>query len=106
MATAAKPATKSEIYRQLAEKTGLARKQVASLFDALAELIRRELGKKGPGVFNLAGLVKLQVIHKPATKAREVPNPFRPGEKMLVKAKPARKVVKARPLKALKDAVA
>jgi nucleoid DNA-binding protein len=104
MATAAKPATKSEILTKVAESTELSRKQVALVFDALSEQIKFAVGKKGPGVFAVPGLMKIQVIHKPATKARKGINPFTKEETMF-KAKPARKVIKVRPLKALKDFV-
>ena len=99
-----KSITKSETYHQLAEMTGLSRKQVAAVFDELANLISRNLGKKGPGVFALPGLVKLKVVHKPARPARKGINPFTKEEQMF-KAKPARNVVKAIPFKALKDMV-
>ena len=99
---AAKATTKSEIYKSIAQTTALSRKQVASVFDALSGLIKRDVGKKGPGVFAVPGLVKIVVIQKPATKARTGINPFTKLEQ-LFKAKPARKVVKVRPLKALKD---
>ena len=99
-----KPMTKSEIYAALAEKTGLTKKQVGALFDGLAELIAQNIGKKGPGVFNIPGLMKITVQHKPATKARKGINPFT-GEETVFKAKPARNVVKVRPLKGLKDMV-
>jgi nucleoid DNA-binding protein len=102
--TAAKAATKSEIYQEIAQESNLSRKQVASVFDALGGLIQRELGKKGPGVFTVPGLLKLKRISKPATKAREGINPFT-KEKMMFKAKPARNVVKALPLKSLKEMV-
>src|SRR4051794_23435525 len=61
-ANAARPraATKKEVYERLAEATGLARKDIAAVFAELTELIGRELGKKGPGVFAIPGLVKLQ----------------------------------------------
>lgn len=100
-----KGATKGEVFSHLAEKTGLSKKDVASVFEALSEFINKELGKKGPGVFTLPGLLKLQVVRKPATKAKQVPNPFKPGEMMTVKAKPARNAIKARPLKSLKESV-
>ena len=45
-----KAATKSEIYQKISEATSLSRKQIASVFDALGELIQSELGKKGPGL--------------------------------------------------------
>jgi nucleoid DNA-binding protein len=104
MATkAAKPITKSETLQALSAATGLSRKQVATVFDELGKLIHKNL-KKGPGVFALAGLVKLKVVHKPARPARKGINPFTKQEQMF-KAKPARNVVKALPLKALKEMV-
>ena len=102
--TAGKAATKSEIYQKLAEATSLTRKQIASVFEALGKLIEDELGKKGPGIFTVPGLLKLKKIIKPATKARKGINPFTKEEQMF-KAKPARNVVKALPLKSLKDMV-
>ena len=102
MATAKKPASKSEILSAIAENTELSRKQVAAVFAALAEQVGQAVGKKGPGVFAVPGLVKIKVVHKPATKARKGINPFTKQEQMF-KAKPARNVIKVRPLKALKD---
>ena len=99
-----KPATKSQIIAGIAEKTGLAKKDVQAVFDAMSGMIQQDLGKRGPGVFNIPGLLKLKVIRKPATKARKGVNPFT-GEETMFKAKPARNVVKALPLKALKDMV-
>ena len=98
----AKAASKSEILTNISSKTGLSRKQVSSVFDGLAEEIKSAVGKKGPGVFAVPGLVKIKVVHKPATKARKGINPFTKQETMF-KAKPARNVIKVRPLKALKD---
>jgi nucleoid DNA-binding protein len=102
MATGPKTLSKSEIINAISENTGLARKQVNSVFAALSEQIGSAVGKKGPGVFALPGLVKIKVIQKPATKARKGINPFT-KEECIFKAKPARKVIKVRPLKALKD---
>ncbi|GAC1471188.1 MAG: HU family DNA-binding protein [Isosphaeraceae bacterium] len=99
-----KAATKGEIYTSLAEKTGIGKKEVSNLFDALSEMISRELGKKGPGQFIVPGLLKLKVVRKPATKAKQGINPFT-KEPMTIKAKPARNVVKAVPMKALKELV-
>ena len=105
MATAngAKGPTKSELLQNIAQSTELSRKQVSGVFDALSEEIKKAVGKKGPGTFVVPGLLKINVIHKPATKARKGINPFTKLEQMF-KAKPARKVVKVRPLKSLKDA--
>ena len=102
MATSPKPATKSEILSGIAEATELSRKQVASVFDALSGQIEAAVGKEGPGVFALPGLLKITVIQKPATPERKGINPFTKQEQIF-KAKPARKVIKVRPLKALKD---
>jgi nucleoid DNA-binding protein len=102
--TAAKSATKGEIFSRLAETSGLSKKQIASVFEGLSELIKGELGKKGPGLFMIPGLLKLKVVRKPATKATQRLNPFT-KQMMTVKAKPARNVVKALPLKPLKEMV-
>ncbi len=101
---AVKSATKGEIYAELATKTGLSKKQVSTVFDGLAELIGKHLGKKGPGLFVIPGMLKLRVVRKEATKAKQGINPFT-KEPMTIKAKPARNVVKAIPLKALKEMV-
>ena len=99
---AQKPMTKTEILNALAEGTGLSKKEVGGVLDQLGELIGDNLGKKGPGVFNVPGLMKVKVIRKPATPEREGINPFT-KEPTVFKAKPARNVVKILPLKGLKD---
>jgi nucleoid DNA-binding protein len=99
-----KSATKGEVYGALSEKTGVSKRDVAKVFEALNELIGRELGKKGPGLFTVPGLLKLKVVRKPATKAKQGINPFT-KEPMTFKAKPARNVIKALPLKGLKEMV-
>ncbi len=101
-----KPATKTEILNNIAEETGLARKDVASVLEALSGEIRKGVSKRGPGQFTIPGLCKIVVQRKLATKATTRSNPFKPGEMMEVAAKPARNVVKVRPLKNLKDMVA
>jgi len=99
-----KPMTKSEIVSSIADTTGLTKKQVASVFEAMAGQIRKSLGRSGAGSYTVPGLMKLLVLHKPATKARKGINPFT-GEETMFKAKPARNVVKIRPMKSLKDMV-
>ena len=99
-----KPMTKSEILTALADSNGLSKKEVAGLFDELSQLIEKNLGRTGPGVFTIPGLSKIKVVRKPATKERKGINPFT-GEETTFKAKPARNVVKITPLKALKDMV-
>jgi nucleoid DNA-binding protein len=102
--TTGKPATKSAIFQQLAEKTSMSRRQIASVFDELVGMIKGELGKKGPGIFTLPGLLKIKRVVKPPTKARPGFNPIT-KEPIMIKAKPQRTVVKALPLKALKEMV-
>lgn len=97
-----KPRNKSEVYRSVVDSTGLTRKQVVSVFDSLTSMIKSDLKKNK--IFVVPGLMKITVIHKPATKARKGINPFTKEEQMF-KAKPARNIVKVRPLKALKDMV-
>jgi len=99
--------TKTQLFARISEDTGLARKDVAKVFDSLNDVIEGHIKSRGAGEFKVPGLMKIKVNKKPATKARKnVPNPFRPGEFMDVAAKPARKVVKVLPLKALKDMAA
>ena len=99
-----KPMTKSAIMSEIADNTQLSKKQVSAVFEELAVVIERHIKKRGPGQFSLPGLLKIELKRKPATKARKGINPFT-GEEMMFKAKPARKVVKVRPLKKLKDMV-
>jgi len=104
IAPASKPRTKSEVYRVIAEQTGLARKDVQSVFDNLGTILAADLGRRGPGVMQVPGLMKVTVKRMPAKKARKGINPFT-GEETIFKAKPARNVVKVRPLSALKKMV-
>ena len=101
----AKLLSKSELIAKLAEEHAdkLSRKDVKGVLETLAQVGYKELKKNG--IFLLPGFAKLVVIKKPATKARKGINPFT-KEPTVFKAKPARKVVRARPVKAAKDAVA
>ena len=94
--------TKSEVLAHICKDPGLSRKQVGSVFDSLAGVIKKSL--RGSGLFTLPGLLKMKVVKKAATKAREGVNPFT-GEKMMFKAKPASKKVRVMPLKSLKGMV-
>jgi nucleoid DNA-binding protein len=102
--TEVKPRTKSEVYSALAESTGMTRKDIAGVFEAMSGLIKKDLGKRGPGIFTVPGLMKIRRVHKPATKARKGINPFT-GEEIMISAKPARSVVKVTALKNLKQMV-
>jgi DNA-binding protein HU-beta len=94
--------TKSQLIEKIADDIKLAKKDVKGVLESLATIGYKELKKAG--VFLLPGFAKFVVIKKPATKARAGTNPFN-GEPMMFKAKPARKIVRARPVKAAKDAV-
>ena len=98
----AAPRNKSGVLNAVSEATGLRRKEVATVMGALTALIANDMSKVG--TFTLPGLAKMSVIKKAATKARSGINPFT-KEPTIFKAKPARKVVKIRALKALKDFV-
>ncbi|MEZ6133194.1 MAG: HU family DNA-binding protein [Planctomycetaceae bacterium] len=98
-----KPISKSEILNSLSETTELSRKEVNAVLDALEALIEENL-TKGCGIFNLPGLMKIYVHEKKATPEREGRNPAT-GEPIKIKAKPASKVVKVRPLKKLKEMI-
>jgi nucleoid DNA-binding protein len=93
---------KTQLLAEIAELTELSKKQVTAVLEELGALIERHVKKNAVGHFTLPGLFKVQVIRKPATKARKGINPFT-KEEVTFKAKPARNVIKVRPLKKLKD---
>lgn len=97
--------TKSQIMSGIADNVDLTRKQVACVFEELSQLIAQHIKSGGAGEFTIPGLAKIVTKRRPATKARKGINPFT-GEETTFKAKPARTVVKIRPLKKLKDFVA
>ena len=95
--------TKSQLVEKIGEQhSELSKRDIKGIIESLAAVGHKELKKAG--VFVVPGFAKFVVVKKPATKAREGTNPFT-GEKMMFKAKPARKIVRARPVKAIKDAV-
>jgi nucleoid DNA-binding protein len=99
-----KPITKAMVVKSIAESTGRSNKEVVEVLDALANIAKEQLGKKGPGVFVLPNLLKLTLVKKPATKARKGINPFT-KEEVVFKAKPAKNVVKAKALKGFQEAI-
>jgi len=99
-----KKLTKSQLLGEIADRSGITKKQAGEVLDALRDVVVEQL--KGPaGAVVLPDMLKLTLKDKPATPERPGKNPFT-GEAITVKAKPASKAVKALPLKALKDAVA
>lgn len=98
-----KPMTKTELVSAIAEETQLTKKDVGAVLESLAGCIGKSLSKAGCGKFIMPGLLKIEKKKVPARKAKTVPNPFKPGEMMEVKAKPASTKIVVRPLKTLKD---
>jgi len=101
----AKLLSKSQLIQKIADqhsKSNMTRKDVKGVIESLAKIGYAELKKSG--AFVVPGFAKFVVIKKPATPERSGINPFT-KEPMTFKAKPARNVVRVRPLKALKDMV-
>ncbi len=98
------PYKKTELFKALAEQTGLGKKEAQAVLETLQTIMKLHLSKKGPGQFVLPGIFKMSAVTKPATKARIGKNPFT-GEEMMFKAKPARRVVKVRVLKKFKTEI-
>jgi nucleoid DNA-binding protein len=94
--------SKSQFINTFAEKTGMNKKQAITMLNTLSQMTVQQLHETGEVV--IPGLVKLNVAEKAATQEREGINPFT-KQPMIFKAKPARKVVKSHPVKALKDAL-
>ena len=101
MATA-KRMSKAQIITELAEKTGLSKKDIQNVFAALLELIEREIGKRGPGEFVIPDIIKMKVKQIAARKERKGIDPFTKEERTFP-SKPASTKVRATPLKRLKD---
>jgi nucleoid DNA-binding protein len=94
--------SKSELIQKIADETSLSKKDAKAVLESLATVGYKELKKSG--TFLLPGFAKFVVIKKPATKERAGINPFT-KEPTVFKARPARKVLRVRPVKAAKDAV-
>ena len=99
-----KARSKSDVYGTIAQHVGIHRRDVAAVFHTMGGMIKADLSKSGAGVFSVPGLMRITVKRKPATKERQGVNPFT-KEPMTIKAKPARNVVRVRPLRALKEMV-
>jgi DNA-binding protein HU-beta len=94
--------SKSQLVEKISAETEMSKKDVKGVLETLATVGYKELKKNG--VFLVPGFAKFVVIKKPATKERAGINPFT-KEPTVFKARPARKIVRARPVKAAKDAV-
>lgn len=104
VAASKKARSRSEVFQTIAQHSGVHRRDVAAVFHALGGIIRSDLSKGGAGVASVPGLLRITVRRKPATPARMGINPFT-KQQVMFKAKPARNVVKARPLKGLREMV-
>lgn len=94
--------TKAQMVTALAESTGLEKKAVNGVLDALSTLVAKQLGSDGPGEVTIPGLVKLKAKATAATQDRQGVNPFT-KEPMTIKGKPASRKVRSAPVKSLKD---
>jgi nucleoid DNA-binding protein len=99
-----KAPTKSEIMANLAEATGLSKKDIANVFDALTQQIGANLKKGTAGQFTIPGLCKIVRVEKKALPKRKGRNPAT-GEEIWLEPKKASTTVKVRPLKGLKEMV-
>src|ERR1700678_3181459 len=99
-----KPLSKTDILNAIADAVGeeVSKKHVKEVVETLVNVAHKELKKSG--IFVLHGLAKFVVVKKPARPARDGINPFT-KEPQRFAAKPASKGVRARPVKAVKDAV-
>ena len=104
VSASAKPRSKGDVYGTIGEHAGIHRRDVAAVFHALGSLIKADLSKAGAGVFKVPGLMRITLTRKPATKEHLGINPFT-KEQVMFKAKPARNVVRVRPLRGLKEMV-
>ena len=101
---AEKPLSKTQLISNIAEATELTKKEVDAVLEAFKNEIAKALSSEGAGQIQLPGLLKIVKQHRPATKKRQVRNPAT-GDMVWSGPKPARDVIKVRPLKALKDMV-
>ena len=102
-----KKMTKTEFYQSVADHTEMKKAEVVKVFDAISAVVNKELSAKGPGEITMPGLFKLSVTRIKAAKGgQKKPNPFKPGEFLITKDKPARTKLKARGLKLFLEGLA
>lgn len=93
----AKPLTKSDIVKALAEKVGVTKKQAGAFLNELAELVY----KNAKNTFVLPGIGKIVVANRPA---REITMRFGPKAGQKVKI-PAKRTLKFRFAKVAKEKI-
>ncbi|MFZ5756571.1 MAG: HU family DNA-binding protein [Pseudomonadota bacterium] len=101
LSSVSEPMAKSALLQHIANNTALARKQVAAVLEELSSVVAAHVNKKSKGQFVMPGLFKITVVRKPAQKGGK--KVIMMGKEVITKAKPARNVVRIRPLKKLKD---
>jgi nucleoid DNA-binding protein len=98
--------TKSQFFQEIADKTEMKKSEVVKVYEAMYDVVQNQLGPKGPGVVTLPNIAKLTAVHTKASKGGErKPNPFKPGEFIITKPKPARTKIKARGLKGFLETI-
>ena len=95
---------KTQFVAAFVQQSGLTSKQARSAIRTINAIIAQQLGKQGPGQVLIPGLLKLMVVEKPSSPQHDGVNPFT-QERTIYPAKAARKVLRARPLKALREAL-
>ena len=99
-----KPLTKTQIIQEIADASGLAKKDVATVLDNLSAVIAKSMGAGDDATFTLPGLIKIEKQHVAAKPGQKnVPDPFHPGKTIDRPARPAHYKIKVKALKALKD---
>ncbi|TAK71940.1 MAG: integration host factor [Gammaproteobacteria bacterium] len=98
------PLSKSGVIKTITDVTCLNKKDVVAVMECLTQVIEKHVKSGGPGTFVMPGMMKITVVKKPARPARKGINPFT-GEEIMIKAKPARKAIKIKALKKLKEMV-
>merc|ERR1712072_175275 len=96
----AKALSKGAIADALGTACEIKKSEATKVLDALTVLVTKEI--KSTGKFTLPGVCMVKTRHKPAQKAGKR---MAFGKEVKVKAKPARTIVKAFAVKALKDSV-
>ena len=97
--------TKSQFVAHLADKGGITKKQVDAVLAQIIDVIKEQVGSKGPGKFVFPGLCRVTLTHKAEVKGGEKKINRLDGKEYITKFKAAHYVVKLRPVKALKDAL-
>merc|ERR550537_1070830 len=100
MKQGAKAMTKTALAAAVAEKCEMKKSDASNVLSVLSELVTAEVSNTGK--FTLPGVCMIKTRVKPATKAGKR---MAFGKEYVVKAKPARTVVKCFPVKALKESI-